>query len=524
MKAKVNLVLVFFLCLNSYYALSQIDDRIVLGYFPSWSENWTTTNQNSKLREVPAFVNYIFIAFAKPNLEYLKDSYDISQTGIEVPYDGCTLKESVSALNDKGIKVILSIGGETYWGTPDAYNINYQQIKDLVDDMGLAGIDWDFEPNGSFTNIGSAENVQHFIDFFNNSRALMPSEEGYILACAPSGVGALGGQVNDDVNSPFAFANRNTLTGESDANLYNGAATTNGINLFGFSSTGHMIPVIQSVGDKIDLIAYQGYNTGGSTNRSIMYDAFAYYAEQYGFMVAAGVHYPDEPWGPYYEYTHENVASLASHIKLHPERSDNNDGIMIWQILLEGSNSSAYSYMNVASLVFSGSTEADAVQNANTFTLSPYTGGAEGCNGGSGNIYCGVSEYNPDITYPTPNTQVYYECKIWKNQWYANPNEIPGSNPVWEEVSNCIEGPGCSSLSVNDYKQERMRLHPNPSSEFIQISGITTKEKFKIYNTLGAEVQSGTISNKEEINIKKIPNGLYFLKFNSGNTIKFIKE
>ena len=305
----VLIPLIFALSLHNGY--SQANERVVLGYFPSWSETYTTTDENSRLREVPAYVNYLFLAFAKPNLQYVLDSYDISQTGIEVPYDGCSLKESISVLNDKGIKVILSIGGETFWGTPDAYDINYQDIKDLVDDMGFAGIDWDYEPDGSFATIGSPENVQHFIDFFNESRAVMPASEGYILACAPSGVGALGGQVNNDANSPYAFEKRYTLTGETDANLYNGSAVTNGINLFGYSATGHMIPVLQSVGDKIDLIAYQGYNAGGSTNRAIMYDAYAYYAEQYDFLVAAGVHFPDEPWGPYYEYTHENVASLS---------------------------------------------------------------------------------------------------------------------------------------------------------------------------------------------------------------------
>lgn len=520
---KTRLIIVLF-AFTIYNAFGQINEPVVIGYFPSWSENWTTTNQNSKLREVPEFVNYIFLSFAKPNLEYISGSYDISQTGIQVPYDGCTLKESVSALKDKGVKVILSIGGETYWGTSDAYNINYQQIKDLVDDIGFVGIDWDFEPNGSFANIGNPENVQHFIDFFNNSRAIMPSNDGYILACAPSGVGALGGQVNDDANSPFAFTNRNSLTGETDANLYNGAATTNGINLFGFSATGHMIPVIQSVGDKIDLIAFQGYNAGGSTNRSIMYDAFAYYAEQYNFIVAAGVHYPDEPWGPYYEYTHENVASLANHIEEHPYRSDNNDGIMIWQILLEGSNSSAYSYMNVASLVLNGSTESDAIQNANTFTLLPYTGGAEGCDGNSGNVYCGVSEYNVNNSYPTPETQVYYECKIWKNQWYANPNEIPGINPVWIEISDCDEGPDCSNLSVNNHIQEIIQLYPNPSDKFVKISGLTEKKNYEIYNILGTEIKKGVISNNEQIDIKDFTNGLYFLKFENGKTIKFIKE
>ena len=139
--------LVILLLLFSYMSFGQAktNDRPVLAYFPSWSESWAGTDQNSTLREIPEFVNYVFLSFAKPNLRYEAGSYDISQTGIQVPYDGCALKESVSALKDKGINIILSIGGETYWQSPDSYDIEYQQIKDLVDDIGFVGIDWDYE-------------------------------------------------------------------------------------------------------------------------------------------------------------------------------------------------------------------------------------------------------------------------------------------------------------------------------------------------------------------------------------------
>ena len=240
-----------------------------LGYFPSWSESWAAPGQGSKLRDIPTHVNHVFLAFARPNLRYTKGSYNLAGTGIQTPYDGLTLKESVAALKSKGINVILSVGGETYWGSNQAYDIDYRQIKDLVDDIGFAGIDWDFEPNGSFANIGDPINVNRFIEFFNQSRAIMPKGQ-YILACAPAGVGALGGLNNDDPSSPFAHSRRNIVTGESDANLFNATSPNAGISLFGFSATGHMIPVIQAVGDKIDLIAFQGYNTGAATNRSIM--------------------------------------------------------------------------------------------------------------------------------------------------------------------------------------------------------------------------------------------------------------
>ena len=91
-----------------------IDAPVILAYFPSWPENWVSIGQESKLRDAPAFVVHLFLGFAKPNLQYEKGSYDLSGTGIEVLYDGCTLEESVAALKTKGINVILSVGGETY--------------------------------------------------------------------------------------------------------------------------------------------------------------------------------------------------------------------------------------------------------------------------------------------------------------------------------------------------------------------------------------------------------------------------
>lgn len=521
-----RMLLFFLLVISMQFAHAKTSDPIVLGYFPSWSESWASTDQNSKLREVPSFVNHIFLSFAKPNLTYTLGSYDISDSGIQTPYDGCTLKESVSALKDKGIKVILSIGGETYWGSQDAYNINYQQIKDLVDDMGFAGIDWDYEPNGSFLEIGNAINVQHYIDFFTNSRAIMPRSEGYILACAPSGVGALGGVTNDDIDSPFAFSKRNDLTGETDANLYLGSAVTNGINLFGYSSTGHMIPVIKSVGDKIDIIAYQAYNAGGSVNRSIMYDSFAYYAEQYGFQLAAGVHYPDEPWGPYYTYVHENIASLSKHIRDFPDRIGDNDGVMIWQMLLENQtlNSSAYSYLNVASLVLNGSSEMLALQDANDFILDPYTGGAETCNSSGGDLFCGVVAYNSESAYPTAGTQVYYQCKIWHNQWYANMNEVPGVNSVWVLDRHCDEDENCDLTSINDYSTTELMIYPVPSSDYIRLARLQQTEEVRIYNYLGMEVLKVTISDGDKIDIRDLNNGIYFLSCYNGKILKFIKE
>ncbi len=496
----------------------------VVGYFPSWAETWTTANQNSKLREVPNFVNHIFLAFGKPNLTYVAGSFDISTTGIQVPYDGCTLKESVAELKGRGIRVYLSIGGETYWSDPDAFNIHYDQIKALVDDIGFIGIDWDFEPNGSFSDIGTAANVQHYKDFINNSRAVMPRSGGYHIACAPSGVGALGGQTNDDPASPYRFSNRNTLTGESDSNLYNGTATTNGINLFGYSATGHMIPVLQSVGSKLDLLVFQGYNVGGSANRQIMYDSFAYYAEQFSFPVVAGVHYPNEPWGPYYNYDHANIASLASHIRNYPPRTDNYDGISIWQILLQDQslNSSSYSYLNVASKVLTGTPVAIAVQNANNFDVSPYFGGGHQCDTSIDND-CGIYSYDPTISYPIIGTLVYHNCTIWRNSAAANPNQEPGEYPIWNYINPCA-GTGICNLSVRENFKTKLQLGPNPATHFISVIGLDQSRDISIYNMMGALLLKTKISDGQKIDVHGLASGIYLVKFDNGKVLKFVKK
>jgi predicted carbohydrate-binding protein with CBM5 and CBM33 domain len=70
---------------------------------------------------------------------------------------------------------------------------------------------------------------------------------------------------------------------------------------------------------------------------------------------------------------------------------------------------------------------------------------------GNGQTYCGAEQYNPANAYPTAGAKVFYSCKIWKNKWYANPGELPGTNMVWEEVSACTEGPGCQSSGPVTY-------------------------------------------------------------------------
>lgn len=83
-----------------------------------------------------------------------------------------------------------------------------------------------------------------------------------------------------------------------------------------------------------------------------------------------------------------------------------------------------------------------------------------------------------------------------------------------------------STLSTNDVELtiNKFKIHPNPSSNFIKISGLNEHINYKIFNVLGAEIKNGIISENKQIDIRSLTNGLYFLKFENGNTLKFLKD
>lgn len=96
----------------------------------------------------------------------------------------------------------------------------------------------------------------------------------------------------------------------------------------------------------------------------------------------------------------------------------------------------------------------------------------------------------------------------------------------------------CDSVSQNHYLQsfhpEAFHLFPNPATHFLEIAKAKTSSiilsKIDIYNTLGVLVESKMVNNFEDhfsLNIKGLPNGIYFIKLYSidgyYHTYKIIK-
>ena len=82
-----------------------------------------------------------------------------------------------------------------------------------------------------------------------------------------------------------------------------------------------------------------------------------------------------------------------------------------------------------------------------------------------------------------------------------------------------------TTLGVEDFTDEKfsLKVYPNPSVNFIKISGLSEKANYIIYNLLGKEVGKGNVKNEEDINIQDLSNGTYFIRIENAKAIKFIK-
>lgn len=80
------------------------------------------------------------------------------------------------------------------------------------------------------------------------------------------------------------------------------------------------------------------------------------------------------------------------------------------------------------------------------------------------------------------------------------------------------------SLEDSELQAKNLTVFPNPSMDFVQVSGLTNSEKYSLFDTSGKEIQRGTMSENTRLNIKNLAQGTYFLKFENTTALKFIKN
>jgi hypothetical protein len=180
------------------------------------------------------------------------------------------------------------------------------------------------------------------------------------------------------------------------------------------------------------------------------------------------------------------------------------------------------------------------------FALSAQTVTITGSCGVDGDyIQTGVINGRPSYTYS--NHIILWSGSQW--QQMENPIGIPPQliigmintldcpkppasslspwTPYFCDPPGIFSGDGtCSTLSVSDTQlaNSRISLFPNPSTDFIQISGLNKIVKYHIFDVYGLELDNGRINNHEKVDVQNLTNGFYFIKLDNKHTLKFVKK
>ncbi len=80
------------------------------------------------------------------------------------------------------------------------------------------------------------------------------------------------------------------------------------------------------------------------------------------------------------------------------------------------------------------------------------------------------------------------------------------------------------SSTTNLSLENKISIYPNPCTKQLHISENHQLKHFIIYNILGKVIQDGFIDKTQSISVEQLKNGVYFIQFDEGEMIKFIKH
>lgn len=79
-------------------------------------------------------------------------------------------------------------------------------------------------------------------------------------------------------------------------------------------------------------------------------------------------------------------------------------------------------------------------------------------------------------------------------------------------------------LSVETVNRNTITMYPNPTNSELNISGDNDIKSIEIYNLVGKLMWSATALSNRKIDVSTFASGMYFVKINNAQTIKFVKN
>lgn len=141
--------------------------------------------------------------------------------------------------------------------------------------------------------------------------------------------------------------------------------------------------------------------------------------------------------------------------------------------------------------------------------------------------------YSTSVELPTiSDTKITVEMG---NETFSNALGNLLNNTIYyvRPYATSVNGTSYGNLSTIDTStlsnikidlKARIKTYPNPSTSYISLSGLMETKNYIIYNMTGKELMRGSISYNNKIDVRFLNNGLYLLKLEDFEIIKFIKE
>lgn len=85
-------------------------------------------------------------------------------------------------------------------------------------------------------------------------------------------------------------------------------------------------------------------------------------------------------------------------------------------------------------------------------------------------------------------------------------SRVDSVRAAWNSCCNLCANP----LSVSNTPQAKVKIYPNPSSDYLFIDGVDAAD-YQVYNLSGQRVKTGDLRTNKSIDISRLPNGLYSL-------------
>ena len=271
-----------------------------VGYYQSWSDPWALSANSSLLAKLPPYVNIVILSFARPDCTAYEGGLSFFGTGLDFTSEAYVIRDAVSLLKRRnpGTVVLLGVGGATY---TNFANLQVGKIKELVDVLGLDGVDIDYEPlnanctfNEGTQRVGCTTDLE-FVGIVQSFRNTFP-RSNYVLSAAVWSVGAFGEGMWKDALPKSQY-------------------------------TGVARYMLQEVGNELDLMHLMAYDAGDKSSTG--YDpleALAAYQSLYAGPLHLGMEVANEGWGDHV-ITIEEVNDLTAEIQ-----ARNAAGVMLWSL------------------------------------------------------------------------------------------------------------------------------------------------------------------------------------------------